>query len=93
MNSALETEMATFRRELPGLLADPAKLGQYVLIHGETVAGVYPTQAEAIRAGYDTFGLVPFLAKHIVEREEVYFFPRSLTRCPSSQEQSIGMER
>ena len=83
MSTVLGKELETYRRELPGLLADPEKTGKYVLIRGDVVAGVFPTQNEAIEAGYDTFGLVPFLAKHIVEKEEPLFFPRMLDRCPS----------
>lgn len=70
MSTTLEKELETFRRELPRLLADPANQGKYVLIKGETVAGIYPTMDEAVDAGYARFGLPPFLAKLIVEHEK-----------------------
>ena len=64
----LERELATFKEKLPELLATaPSK---YVLVHGEDVAGTWDTWGEAIDAGYERFGLEPFLVKQIVEREE-----------------------
>ena len=42
MSKTLKTELETFQRELPKLLAEPANLEKFVLIHGENVAGVYP---------------------------------------------------
>jgi len=83
MSTVLGKELETYRRVLPGLLADPEKVGKYVLIRGDELFGVYPTQNEAIEAGYDRFGVVPLLAKQIVEREEPLFFPRMINQCPS----------
>jgi hypothetical protein len=81
MKDELATEMETYRRELPALLADPEKNGKFVLIRGNTVAGFFPTVKEAIDTGHAIFGVVPFLAKRIVEREEPLFFPRMLNRA------------
>jgi hypothetical protein len=64
----LERELATFHVKLPELLATAA--GQYVLIHGDEVAGVYGTWGEASDAGYERFGLDAVLVKQIVEHEE-----------------------
>jgi hypothetical protein len=77
---ALERELELFARELPGLLADPANHGRYVLIGGEppTVAGVYATVEEAIASGYEKFGLAAFLAKKIQEREEPLYISRNV---------------
>lgn len=79
---ALERELELFARELPGLLADPANHGKYVLIGGDppAVAGVYATVDEAIAAGYEKFELAAFLARQIREREEVHYFSRAV-RC------------
>jgi hypothetical protein len=77
---ALETELATYRRLLPQLLADPTNVGRYALIQGETLAGLYPTIEECLYAGCDKFGLEPFMAKKVVEKEEVVYFSRNLTR-------------
>ena len=79
---ALETELATFQRELPALLADPANRGTFALVHGESVAGCFPTFDEALAAGYERFGLAPFLVKEVTDHEEPRYFSRNL-RCPT----------
>lgn len=79
---ALEQELQTFQRELPALLADPAKRGKYALVHGDAVAGIYPSVDAALDAGYDHFGLDPFLVKEITEHEEPRYFSRNITRWP-----------
>ena len=44
--------------------------GQYVLIHGRRVLGLFPTESEGLRAGYREVGLdAPFLL-HLVVAEE-----------------------
>lgn len=75
---ALETELATFRRELPKLLADPATRGAFALVCGDAVADCFPTFDAALAAGYDRFGLASFLVKQVVEREAPAYFPRNL---------------
>lgn len=79
---ALEREMETFRRELPTLLQGEGNRGRFALVHGETVAGLYPTFDAALADGYDKFGLSPFLVKEVTEHEEPRYFSRAL-RCPS----------
>jgi hypothetical protein len=78
---ALEQELETFRRELPGLLADPANVGRFALVHGDAVAGLYATFDEALAAGYEKFELKPFLVKEVVAHEIPSYFSRNL-RCP-----------
>lgn len=75
---ALETELATFRRELPKLLADSATNGAFALVRGDAVTACFPTFDAALAAGYDRFGLEPFLVKQVVEREPPAYFPRNL---------------
>lgn len=85
MTVALEREIEVFNRELSGLLANPVNAGRFVLIGGEPpeVAGVYPTEDEAITAGYERFGLsATFLAKQIAPAEAPKYFSRNL-RCPT----------
>jgi hypothetical protein len=84
---ALERELETFRRELPRLLADPANVGKFALVHGEAVAGLYPSFDAALASGYDKFGLDPFLVSEVTEHEEPRYFSRNL-RCPSSEDRS-----
>jgi hypothetical protein len=78
---ALEQEMATFARELPGLLRDPANMGKYALVHGDKVDSLWPDLDAALHAGYDRFGLDPFLVKPVVAHEEPRRFSRGVTRC------------
>src|SRR4051812_25973271 len=56
MTVALEKELETFRRELSALLADPANRGQFALVHGDVIAGIYPSFDAALSAGYERFG-------------------------------------
>jgi len=37
--------------------------GQFVLIHGSKVEGLYEDYLSAVQAGYRTFGIIPFLVK------------------------------
>ncbi len=66
---ALERELATYerkRRELAELA------GKFVLVHGDDIVGCFGTYDDAIKAGYQQFGLEPFLVKRI----ETVFLPR-----------------
>ena len=59
----LREEVDCFARECDRLReTDPDK---FVLIRGPRVVGVYPTEAEAIRVGYEAFGPVPFFVRRI----------------------------
>ena len=77
---ALDTEIATYQRELPTLLAHE---GKFVLIQGDTVVGVYDTYQDAIQSGYDKCGLNPFLVKRIQTVEQVQYFTRPISPCPT----------
>ena len=76
---ALEQELATYRREVLRLVAEGHQ-GKYVLIQGNQVDSVWDTQDDALRAGYDRFGLeMRFLVKQIVEVEKIYYFSRMIS--------------
>ena len=82
--ASLNTELATFARELDRLLADPENRDGFALIRGENVVGVYPDFDAALSAGYDKFGLEPFLVQQVIEQETPLYFSRNLNhRCPS----------
>jgi hypothetical protein len=83
VNVALEKELETFERELHRLLQVEGNRGKYALIHGDTVAGVWPTQEEALEQGYARFNVDPFLVKPIVEHETPQYFSRSVKPCRS----------
>ncbi len=79
---ALEQELETFRRELPALLADPARRGTFALVQGEVVLGCFPTFDAALAAGYQHCGLSPFFVKEVTDHEDTRYFSRNL-RCPT----------
>jgi hypothetical protein len=79
---ALEREMETFARQLPDLLKDPQNQGQFALVRGNEVAGIFPTFDAALSVGYDKYQLDPFLVKEVTERELPRYFSRSL-KCHS----------
>jgi hypothetical protein len=80
---ALERELETFRRQLPGLLADPANRGKHALVHGDQVQGLYGSAEEALAAGYQHFGLEPFLVQEVTDQEKPQYFSHNVTRCHS----------
>lgn len=77
---ALEIELETYHRKLSELLEDS---GKFVLIHGNEVNGIFVAYEDAIKEGYEKFGLEPFLVKKIEDQEEVQFITR-FTQCPTS---------
>lgn len=60
----LATEVRTYFRELPRLL-DEGYGGQFVLVKGDALYGVWDTQMDAIRVGRDRFPDGVFLAQKI----------------------------
>ncbi|KAF3978009.1 MAG: hypothetical protein HFP77_04010 [Methylococcales symbiont of Iophon sp. n. MRB-2018] len=81
MAVALEKEVETYKKLLPELLNEQ---GKFALIHGEELAGVYETYDDALKIGYDKFGIsYSFLVKKILASEQIQFFTRDLgTSCP-----------
>jgi hypothetical protein len=78
---ALETELETYKRELPGLLKDE---GHYVVVSGDKVVGTFASYEDALAIGYEKCGLKPFLVKKIQAVEQVQYFSRDLTfPCPT----------
>jgi hypothetical protein len=71
----LEYEQATYQAHLIDLLSYE---GKYILIKGEDIVGPWETYEEALQAGYDRFGLVPFLVKKIQRVEPIQYFSREL---------------
>jgi len=63
----LQPELDFFEANRFKLLDQAA--GKYVLIKGTTLNGIYDTELDAVRAGYQLFGNEPFLVKHIVEAD------------------------
>lgn len=78
----LEREVATYRRHHAELLANE---GQFVLVHGDEVLGVFNTLSDALREGYERFRDEPFLARQITAQEKVVTFSRSIRPWPPSR--------
>lgn len=77
---ALERELATYQAKLPELVADA---GKFVVIHGDSVAGIYDTYADALKVAYKAYGVDgTFLVKKISPVEQVSFITRNVLACP-----------
>jgi hypothetical protein len=71
---ALEKELETYRNNLPALKGEND--GRFVLIKGDKVIDIFTSYDDALKAGYTTFGLEPFLVKRIEAVEQAQFISR-----------------
>lgn len=78
--ATLERELAAYRRALPELLADE---GKFVLVKGDEIINKFVSYEDALKIGYEKFGLEPFLVKLIERTESVANFTRRFTACPA----------
>jgi hypothetical protein len=76
---ALEKELAVYNENLIDLLANE---GKYILVQSVTMRGPFETYEDALSAGYNEFGLVPFLVKQIHKAEPIQYFSRDMPSCP-----------
>lgn len=60
----LKTELETFESNREKLLKNE---GQYALIYGTQVVGIYKDESDAVMEGYKQFGNVPFLVKLVTQ--------------------------
>jgi hypothetical protein len=67
-----EQAFATYRRELPQLLAE-GHAGRFTLLHGGQVVSIWDTQSDAIRAGRFLFGMEP-IAVHKINPLDIQRF-------------------
>jgi len=65
-DQTLIEELTTYRDHLDELLE---RTGDYVLIKGRQVIGIFADRQEAIEKAYNLFGGEPALVKQIVEKE------------------------
>lgn len=70
---ALERELETYKRKLPQLVEHE---GKFALVHGDDFIDIYSSYDDALKAGYERFGLNPFLVKKISSSEEALFISR-----------------
>jgi hypothetical protein len=76
MSELLEAELKTYEVSRDQLLGSDS--GKFVLIKEDRVVGTFDTKPDAIRAGYEQFGNVPFLVKQIVQVEAPLNFTSNL---------------
>jgi hypothetical protein len=72
-------EQAIYESLKPDLLTTHE--GEFVVIGGEEVAGVWPSYEEALRAGYSRFGLSSFLVQQILAVDPVAIVTRDILPC------------
>ena len=72
---ALEKELECYKRKLPELLNEQ---GKYVLVAGDDLIGVSGTYEDALKQGYNLFGLQPFFVQQIQPVEQPQFITRLL---------------
>ena len=72
---ALEKEVETYKKKLPGLKEHE---GKYALVHGNDLVDVFITYEDALKEGYQKFKLEPFLVKRIESQEQIHTITRLL---------------
>ena len=77
---ALETELSVYQARLPELRGSE---GKFALVHGNAI-DVFETYDDALKHGYRTFGLAPFLVKRIQAFEYPIFVSRLMAPCASA---------
>jgi hypothetical protein len=73
---ALEKELATYNEKLPELKEHE---GKFVLIHGNEVVDFFAAYEDAIKAGYQKYGVDhPFLVKQVSGTVTVQYITRHI---------------
>jgi hypothetical protein len=76
MTQILGTEIQTYEQQRENLLGTSE--GKFVLVHGTQVVGIFDSKMDAIAAGYQQFGNVPFLVKQVEKIETPQSFVTNL---------------
>jgi hypothetical protein len=77
-----DRELDTYRENLLELLAHE---GRFVVVRGEQILGPFDRYEDALKNGYDRFGVVAFLVKKVTrpEAEPIHYFSRDIPACTS----------
>ena len=67
MKPIFVTEKKAYENALPDLLKEESK---FALVKGENVVGVYESYEDALKFGYEKFGLESFFIKRIQQIEK-----------------------
>jgi len=88
-----EEELTTFNRHLP----EWQNIGGFVLVKKDAVLGPYKTEEEAIKIGYDVYGVsARFMVRAVTEIEPIETFYQLCSDeklIPSSQPIDVLVER
>jgi hypothetical protein len=76
MTDLLNEEVSVFEAHRSELLGSAR--GKFVLIKGDEMVGVFDSEMDAIRQGYEKFGNVAFLVKLVTEFETPQDFTSNL---------------
>ena len=71
----LEYEIKRYEKELKNLFEQE---GKFALIKGDEKIEIFDTNDDALRVGYEKYGLEPFLVRKISSVETILNFTRSL---------------
>lgn len=71
----LSKELQVFEEKLPENLE---YVGKFALVSGDDFS-VFETYADALKIGYERYGLKPFLVKRILSVENIQYFTRDVT--------------
>ncbi len=72
-------ELRAYEEALPDLMT--RHQGQFVVIHGTTLARFFTDYGAALEWAYETYGLEPFFVKQVSEAENIAHFIRDLGPC------------
>ena len=81
---ALDNEFAAYTEKLRDRNWANEHEGKFVLIKGAEVIQFFDSYGDALRSGYEKFGLEPFLVKQVRSFEQARFISRLFDPCPTS---------
>ena len=70
----IEQALETYEKSYAEIIRN---LGKYVLIKGNSIVEYFASYRDAVRAGYERFGITDFLVKRVQQEDE----PISVMRC------------
>lgn len=74
----LEKELKTYHSNKFRLQSENSS-GGFVVINGNEILGVWRDRLDALKAGIEKYGNVPFLVKNIYDDDTKIYFSRNLT--------------
>ena len=84
---ALEKELEAYQNQIADSKWVAQNQGRYVLVKDDKVIQAFDSYGDALRGGYDRFGLEPFLVKQVSAIEQTHFIARLSAPCLTSPSQ------